>query len=446
MRYTSVVERLFLMISTYDINTQEDIPRVVDAIRGASAVPRGALEKVRAVLAGVREGGDEALLEMTLRFDGVRLEMDRLEVPAEARRAAWEALPEGARIALRTAAGRITEFARRGLSRDWQAEPSPGVVVGQVSRPLDPVGIYVPGGRFPYPSTVLMTGIPAREAGARGINFCMPPGDQGADRGAALAATTLVGDCRVFRVGGAQAIAAMAYGTKTIPACRMIAGPGNVYVTAAKRMVSDMVKVDLEAGPSEVAILADGSCDLGFAAADMAAQLEHDPRAVAVLVSESPALLEEARRAVAEAVDGAGGGPSLEGTATLVSCASRELSIGFLNALAPEHLELMVSEPAAVLDRVTSAGCVFIGQWSAVALGDYLAGPSHVLPTGGTAARLSGLRADDFRRALNTVEYTREGFSGDCALARRLAGLEGLTRHEASLEVRRRRTGGGTGA
>lgn len=446
MSYTSVVERLFLMISTYDICRQEDIPGVVAAVRSAAAAPPDVLASVERIVETVKEGGDEALLEMTLRFDGVNLDPGHLEVADGDRRAAWNALPGDTRNAMRTAAERIAWYARRGLAPDWRAEVAPGVVIGQCSRPLDPVGIYVPGGRFEYPSTVLMTGVLAREAGARRIIFCMPPGDPSSEPAVALAATTLVGDCRVFRVGGAQAIAAMAYGTETIPACGMIAGPGNVYVATAKRLVSDMVKVDLEAGPSEVAILADETCDVSFAAADMAAQLEHDPHALAVIVSESRGLLEKAGSEVSAAVAEFSGDPPGRSAAVLVWSASREVSVEFLNALAPEHLELMVSGPEDVLPLVTSAGCVFLGNWSAVALGDYVAGPSHVLPTGGSASRLSGLRADDFRKTLNTVAYTEKGFVSDAKSAMLLAGLEGLSKHKASLEIRDRRAGGVNGA
>ncbi len=445
--YTSIESKGFnMMISAYDINGQEDIPGVVSAIRSSAPAPPGLLESVERVVKAVRDGGDPALLEMTARFDGVKLDPGRLEVTEDARLAAWAALENGARNALEKSAHRISEFARLSLAVDWQAEIAPGVVVGQSWRPLETVGIYVPGGRFPYPSTVLMTGILAREAGAGRIIFCIPPGRDGSDHAVALAATTLVEGCRVFRAGGAQAIAAMAYGTESIPRCRMIAGPGNVYVTAAKRLVSRDVKVDLEAGPSEVAVLGDSSCDASFAVADLTAQLEHDPLAVAVLVSESGDLLEEAR-ALAGGTSGAAGESALpEGTANLVSSVSRELSVEFLNELAPEHLELMVTDPDGVAERITSAGCVFLGPWSAVALGDYVAGPSHVLPTGGTAARLSGLRADDFRRAMNTVAYTMEGFAADSGAARLMAGLEGLRRHEVSLEVRERKAGGGRSA
>jgi histidinol dehydrogenase len=270
------------------------------------------------------------------------------------------------------------------------------------------------------------------------IVFCVPPGEDGTVDAATLAAITIVGDCRVFKAGGAQAIAAMAYGTDTIPPCRMIAGPGNVYVATAKRLVSNIVTVDLDAGPSEVAIYMDGSADISFASADALAQLEHDPLAIAVMISQSAELLDSARGVISGLTDSLQGGDASGGNISLVHSDSRELTIDFLNALAPEHLELMVEGAAGLVEEIRSAGSVFVGPYSAVALGDYIAGPSHVLPTGGTAARTSGLKADDFRRTMNVISYTKEGFDLDAPTAGLLAGLEGLRGHSLSLDIRRR--------
>jgi histidinol dehydrogenase len=240
----------------------------------------------------------------------------------------------------------------------------------------------------------------------------------------------MLGDCRVFKVGGAQAIAAMAYGTESVPRCDMIAGPGNVYVATAKRLVRDRVTVDLEAGPSEVVIYADACAVPAYAAADLLAQLEHDPLALAVVVSEDMAVLESVRDALGRQ------DAAPDGDVNMVLSSERALSIALVNAIAPEHLELMVEDAATMLPEVRSAGCVFLGPYSAVAMGDYIAGPSHVLPTGGTASRLSGLRAADFIRTMNVVSYTREGLEGDAAVARALASLEGLSSHARSVEIR----------
>lgn len=427
-----------MMITAHDIPRQEDISGTLEAVRERSLVPAGTESAVRRIIEAVRERGDEALLEMTLRFDGVSLDSSRLEVSAGERRAAWEALDTETREALAKAESRIALFARESLPCDWLKEVGPGLTVGQTYRPLETVGLYVPGGRYPYPSTVLMTGVLAREAGVGQIVFCVPPGQGGEIDGTTLAATTLVGECRVFRAGGAQAIAAMAYGTGTIPSCRMIAGPGNVYVATAKRLLSSVVSIDLEAGPSEIAAYVDGSVDISYPAADMLAQLEHDPQALAVIVSEHEEVLESAGGVLSGLADGMNDETGARMMVHLVRCASPELSVEFLNELAPEHLELMVEDAQSLLPDIRSAGCVFIGPFSAVALGDYVAGPSHVLPTAGTAARLSGLNVGDFRRVMNVISYEKEAFDADAPVAKLLAGLEGLRNHALSLDVRKR--------
>lgn len=425
------------MISRFEVTSQEDIAPEIARIRSGSGDRADVIAAVRPVIDAVRERGDKALLEFTRRFDGVDISAADLEVPGPERAAAWNALDDLSREALRMAERRIARFAVESLGPEWEMEVMPGLVVGQAQRPLDTVGIYVPGGRFPYPSTVLMTGVLAREAGVPEIVFCVPPGDGGSISETTLAATTLVGECRVFRAGGAQAIAAMAFGTETIPRCRLVAGPGNTYVATAKRLLSDVVSVDLEAGPSEVAAYVDSSVDVSFPASDMLAQLEHDPLAVAVMVSESSDVLESVSGVIGGLSDGLGGNAP-DGPVSLVHCASRDLSLAFINELAPEHLELMVGDPEAVLPQVRSAGSVFVGPYSAVALGDYIAGPSHVLPTAGTATRLSGLKAADFRRTMNVIAYTREGFATDAPQASLLAGLEGLRNHALSLDIRNR--------
>lgn len=420
------------MINVFEITKQEDIAAALSQMRRSSVVPHEIASVVKEIIDAVATGGDEAIIEMTERFDGVSLARSQMEVGKDELLKAYEALPGDIRSALKKSEKRITRFAVESLSADWERETAPGVMVGQLQRPMDPVGIYVPGGRFAYPSTVLMTGVPAREAGVENIIFCIPPerGEQMND--AALAATLLVGECRVFRVGGAQAVTAMALGTENIPKCQMVAGPGNVYVTTAKRLLSEVVAIDLQAGPSEVAVYVDGSVDISYATSDMLAQLEHDPLAVAVMVSESKEVLESAMGELEGLTSEVGS----EGTANLVLCTSGKLATQFINRLAPEHLELMVESAREILPDIKSAGCVFIGPYSPVVLGDYLAGPSHVLPTGGSAIRLSGLSAQSFRRTMNVISYTKKGFLGDSDEARALARLEGLEIHALSIDVR----------
>ena len=421
-----------MMINVFEITKQEDIAAALSQMRRSSVVPHEIATVVKEIIDAVATGGDEAIIEMTERFDGVSLVRSQMEVGKDELLKAYKALPGDIRSALKKSEKRITRFAVESLSADWERETAPGVLVGQLQRPMDPVGIYVPGGRFAYPSTVLMTGVPAREAGVENIIFCIPPERSGQTNDAALAATLLVGECRVFRVGGAQAVAAMALGTESIPKCQMVAGPGNVYVTTAKRLLSEVVAIDLQAGPSEVAVYVDGSVDISYATADMLAQLEHDPLAVAVMISESKEVLESAMGELEGLTSDVGS----EGTANLVLCTAGKLATQFINRLAPEHLELMVESAREILPDIKTAGCVFIGPYSPVVLGDYLAGPSHVLPTGGSAIRLSGLSAQSFRRTMNVISYTKEGFLGDSDEARAIARLEGLEIHALSIDVR----------
>ena len=422
-----------MLINTYEEIGQEDTTGIAALLREQTEAQQDVTEVVLSIIEGVKKNGDAALVEFTERYDGVRLEQAALELPVSAGRVALNALDVKTRGALEKAAERIEAFSRECLNRDWTFEPASGITVGQVSRPLQTVGLYLPGGRFAYPSTVLMTGIPARCAGVKEIICCIPPGDGGDINNVTVAATALVGGCRVFRVGGAQAIAAMAYGTETVPKCLMVSGPGNMYVATAKRLVSGVVTVDTEAGPSEILIYADAGARASYVVADLMAQLEHDPHALAALITESDDLIKDARKRL-EALDA-----DSKGSVSLLASAGREQSLALINAIAPEHLELMVDDAESLLPSIMTAGCVFLGPWSAVTMGDYIAGPSHVLPTGGSAARLSGLSALDFTRTMNVVSYTQEGFAVDAEHARLLAGIEGLENHARSIEIR---TGG----
>jgi histidinol dehydrogenase len=433
------------MVNRFVITRQDNIELALKKIRGSSTVNKAIKTEILAIINEVYERGDAAVIELSRNFDGVTMKVGDLEVPRNELEYAWDSLDQETRDALRSAEKRITDFSlRSGVPEDWEEEVSPGVKVGEVHRPLEPLGIYVPGGRFQYPSTVLMTGVPARVAGVKDILFSIPPEREGLSNNVTLAATVLVGNCRVFRMGGAQAIAAMAIGTETVPECRMIAGPGNVYVTYAKRLFSNYgfkkaaVKTDLEAGPSEIAVYVDGSTDISYAVSDVLAQLEHDPRAVAVIVSVSDELLRSAEEVMAGMSEVSGTKVDDERNVSLVRCETHEMVVSFLNLLAPEHLELMVEGASLMVDEITSAGCVFVGPYSAAALGDYIAGPSHVLPTGGSAAWNSGLGPRDFIRTMNVVGYDGDGFRGDVDSARLLARMEGLDRHAQSLDIRLR--------
>lgn len=425
------------MINTLEVKTQEELDEAVIRTRNVSYPSNDTVQSVQEIIENVVEEGDSALIKYTKEFDGVELEKAGIEIKKDDRKAAWESLDKEMQKALKKAESRISAFAGECKAEDWTKEVSPGVMVGQMVRPVERAGIYVPGGRYPYPSSVLMTGIPAREAGVKEIIYCIPPGKSGGINKVSLGATWLVGDCRVFQVGGAQAIAAMTFGTETIPNCQIIAGPGNIYVTTAKRMLSNLVTVDMEAGPSEIAVYVDEESPIEYAVADMMAQLEHDPLSVAVLISTAKEPIIEATKALTkEGLYSSRPAPG-DQVVTLVKCETESLAINYMNSLAIEHLELMNSDAENILKKIESAGCIFTGPYSAVAFGDYIAGPSHVLPTGGTAVRISGLKVQNFTKTINTVSYTKDGFLEDYEDAKAFADIEGLKRHAGSLSVRK---------
>ena len=376
--------------------------RVLDArVLGADAVVR-ALERppaavdpavqraVDMILADVRERGDAALIELTARFDrfaaasaeGLRIETDEFD-------AAERALAPATRAALGYAAERIERYHAAALPKSWRITDEHGSVLGQEIRPLDRVGVYIPGGRAAYPSTVLMTALPARVAGVREIVLVTPPRADGGVDSAVLAAARLAGVTEGYRVGGAQAIGALAYGTATIRRVDKIVGPGNVYVALAKRRVFGDVGIDMVAGPSEVVIVADGAADPDWIAADLLAQAEHDPMARAVLLTDAEALVSRVERALARQLETlprrAIAEEAVRRHGALVLVASLDDAVELANRLAPEHLELLVRVPAPLLPRVRHAGAVFLGGQTPEVVGDYVAGPSHVLPTAGTA-------------------------------------------------------------
>jgi histidinol dehydrogenase len=409
-------------------------------LEGRAAAGGGRVERdVRRIVAAVRRGGDRALIALTRRLDGVRLTRRTLAVPPAALARAYHALPAAVRRDLLLAARRIRAFHLRQRERSWGFRDRSGARLGQMIRPLGRVGVYVPGGRAAYPSTVLMTVIPARVAGVREVVAVSPAGRAGLDPVVA-AACHVAGVDALYRVGGAQAIAALTFGTATIPRVDKVVGPGNVYVATAKRLCFGEVAVDSIAGPSEVLIVADGGADPELVAADMLAQAEHDPLAAAVclttdrrLAGRVAAALDRQlatlpRRAVAAA--------SLGTFGAIVVVRSVAEAIALADRLAPEHLELLVRDPGRWAARVRHAGAVFLGPWTPEAFGDYLAGPSHVLPTGGTARFASPLGVHDFVKRTSVIA------AGPSTLRRlgpavvRLARLEGLDAHRRAVERR----------
>jgi histidinol dehydrogenase len=409
--------------------------------RGAAGGPR-VEAAVRRIVNAVRRGGDRALFALTRRLDGVRLTRRSIVVPPEAMAACHAALPAGVRRDLELAARRIRAFHRRQRERSWLWRDPSGARVGQAIRPLERVGVYVPGGRAVYPSTVLMTVIPARVAGVREV-IAVSPGEPNP---VVAAACHLAGVDRLYRVGGAQAVAALAWGTESVPRVDKIVGPGSIWVATAKRLCYGQVDIDSIAGPSEVLIVADGSADAGLVAADMLAQAEHDPLAAAVCVTTDRRLAARVAAALGEQLAclprRAVAARALAAFGAVVVVRSLAEAVALANRLAPEHLELLVRRPGRWLPRITSAGAVFLGPWAPEAFGDYLAGPNHVLPTGGTARFASPLGVYDFVKRTSVIGAGPRTLRRLGPAVVRLARLEGLDAHGRAVERRLAAMGG----
>jgi len=407
---------------------------------GATSIEQADVEtSVREILDGVRARGDKAVIEYTEQFDHVTLEPDRIEVTPDEMNATFAEIDDDIRIALEHAAQNITRFHTKHLPISWTEEVRDGARLGQRVTPIERVGVYVPGGRAFYPSSVLMNIIPAMVAGCTEIEMVSPPSNNGTIHPVVLVAARLAGASRTFRVGGAQSIAALAFGTETIPRVDKIVGPGNVYISAAKRLVSNAVEIDKEAGPSEVIVIADSTAAPRIVAADLIAQAEHDPWAVSVLLTPDRELV---RNVDAEICRQLAGFPreearqALERNGALVVVESIEQAVEFSNRRAPEHLELIVEDPRALLPKIRHAGAVFLGPWSPVPAGDYMAGPNHVLPTDRQARVASPLRTEDFLKVTSVIEYSRDRLAAEAADIERLAEVEGLPGHARAVRMR----------
>jgi histidinol dehydrogenase len=417
----------------------DEVVRQLD--RPPARVPPEVHAAVDEILAAVRARGDEALRELTARLDGFAPPSAAgLVIGAGELDAAERALPPALRAALTHAAERIERYHAAAMPKAWRITDEHGSVLGQDVRPLERVGIYVPGGRAAYPSTVLMTAVPARVAGVREIALVTPPGADGAVEPTVLAAARIAGVTEAYRVGGAQAIGALAYGTATIRRVDKIVGPGNVYVALAKRRVFGEVGIDMVAGPSEVFVVADGAADPAWVAADLLAQAEHDPMARAVVASDDGALLDRVATALAAQLQRlprrAIAAEALAAHGALVRTASLDQAVELANRLAPEHLELLVGAPQPWLPRVRHAGAVFVGGQTPEVVGDYVAGPSHVLPTAGTARFSSPLGVEDFVTRSSVIEYSPAGLAAALPHLRALTAVERLEGHGRAAEVR----------
>ncbi len=392
------------------------------------------------IIADVKARGDAALLDHTRRLDRLAAEsVAAREVAAAEARAALERIPAGTRRALETAAARVSAYHGKQLAASWSYRDADGTELGQRVTALDRVGIYVPGGKAAYPSTVLMNALPARVAGVAEIIMVVPaPGGERSDL--VLAAASICGVARLFTIGGAQAIAALAYGTETIPAVDKIVGPGNAYVAAAKRGVFGVVGIDLIAGPSEIVVVCDGSADPDWVAMDLFAQAEHDELAQSILITTDSRFLEAVgasiERQLADMPRRDVIAAALRNRGALIAVRDLGEACEVVNRIAPEHLELAVRDPDALLPAIRHAGAIFLGPYTSEALGDYCAGPNHVLPTSRTARFSSPLGVYDFQKRSSVIRVSKQGARELGAIAAELARGEGLTAHARSAEYR----------
>ena len=418
--------------------TQADLNR-------SGALPADVVSAAEKIVDEVRAGGDRVLRALAERFDGACPE--ELRVPGEVVRGALATVPPEFLSALERARDQIRDFHEREREQSWFTARADGTVLGVKVTPVASAALYVPGGRAQYPSTVLMDAIPAKVAGVERVIMLTPPQRDGALSPYTLAAAALASVDEVYAVGGAQAIAAAAYGTETVPAVDKIVGPGNAYVAAAKRYVSGDVGIDMVAGPSEVCVLADSTADPVVVAADLMAQAEHDPMASCYLVTcdaELPdRVLEAAGALLAQSPREDVTRASLDDRGVIVLADGLDAAVDAVNVIAPEHLELHCEGAMGLLGRIRNAGAIFVGPWSSEPLGDYVAGPNHTLPTGGTARFSNPLGVYDFQKRSSVICYTPEGLLADAPSVQTLAQAEGLWAHALSVGLRRRAAEGG---
>jgi histidinol dehydrogenase len=395
-------------------------------------------EAVERIIQDVREKGDAALLSYTEKFDGATL--DGLIVEKAEVNAAYEQIDPGVLNAIRAAIVNIHDFHQRQVQQSWMTTKEDGTILGQKVTPLDSVGLYVPGGKAAYPSSIMMNVIPAQVAGVKQITIVSPPQKDGSIPASVLVTANELGITTIYKVGGAQAVAALAYGTETIQAVDKITGPGNIYVALAKRAVFGRVDIDMIAGPSEIVVLADENANARYIAADLLSQAEHDERASAVLVTPSQDLADEVKaevirqletlpkREIAQA--------SIQDYGAIYVTKDLEEAVNVTNELAPEHLEILTEDAMSLVGRIRHAGAIFVGPYSSEPVGDYFAGPNHVLPTNGTARFSSPLSVDDFVKKSSVISYSKQAMKQNGASISALARLEGLEAHARAIDIR----------
>lgn len=427
-----------LRIITGRGSAQAELARICERTNDKEVVHKEAT--VREVLQAVQRQGDRALLHYTAEFDRLSLSADQLRVSPAELDAAYQQVSKELLDAIRLARQKIEAFHRQRVPKSWVHFEGDEVVLGKRYNPVDRAGLYVPGGRAAYPSTVLMNAIPAKVAGVPGICICTPPGSEKMISPAVLVAAVEVGVEEIYRVGGAQAIAAMAYGTETIPKVDVISGPGNIYVTLAKKLVYGTVGIDSLAGPSEVLIIADSTANPVYVAADMLAQAEHDPMAAAILITTDEYLAGKVVEAVAAQLSNHPRRTLTEKAianyGVVIVADSLEIAAELSNSFAPEHLELEVKQPWDLLPLIRHAGAIFLGNSTPEAVGDYLAGPNHTLPTSGTARYASALGVETFMKHSSIIQYSPAALQKVAGAIDVLAKAEGLPSHADSVRMR----------
>ncbi len=420
---------------------QADFKQQLDQLLAWEAVSDTAVNQaVTDILHQVKTHGDHSVIEFTNRFDRMDVSsFSELEMSEERLQQAFDGLPDVQREALELAAERVRRYHEKQLQASWSYTEEDGTLLGQQVKPMDRVGIYVPGGKASYPSSVLMNAIPAKVAGVEEIIMVVPTPD-GEVNELVLAAACVAGVNRVFTIGGAQAVAALAYGTETVPRVDKIVGPGNIYVATAKRMVFGAVGIDMIAGPSEILVVCDGKTDPDWIAMDLFSQAEHDEDAQPILVSWDESFIAQVEASIEKLMPTMEREPiiraSMRDRAALILAKDLDDAIAITNRVAPEHLELSIDDPMAVVDQVRHAGAIFMGRYTAEALGDYCAGPNHVLPTSGTARFSSPLGVYDFQKRSSLIMCSADGASELGKTASVLARGESLTAHARSAEYR----------
>lgn len=397
-------------------------------------------DKVIDIIKKVKDEGDDALIKFTQDFDKVNLLKSQITVTKNDISSAYKEIDPKLLNAIKKAKENLIKFNKAQKKEDWTIEIEEGVVAGQIYRPIEAIGIYIPGGRAVYPSTVLMIATPAYVAGVQKIIMCSPPQLDKNIAPAILVAANECGIKKIYKVGGAQAIAAMAYGTDLIPKVQKVVGPGNIWVNAAKQLLSNIIAIDAPAGPSEILIICDKSADSNYIIADLVSQIEHDPDNVGIIVTDSEDIITQIKDSIQEYVSSSKRRDiiekALKDNSIIIKGENLEDCIRISNIIAPEHLEILTSNPHEILKKIKNAGAIFMGPYSPVPIGDYSAGTNHILPTGGSAKIYSGLTLHDFLKTIDVLKCEKEGLESLSESAIKLAEFEGFYAHKRSIEER----------